>query len=194
MNYLAHLYLADRAGADLAGAILGDFVRGADLSRFTPAVERSIRLHRRIDTLTDRHPQVQAAVARFDPGARRYAPIVLDVLLDHVLARDWAQYSSEPFASFCGRGAQAVAASAALFDGPRRPTRTGMATLLRSYATEPGIELALQRIATRLKQPQPMLDASRDWQAQVAPLHAELPTLLRDLETAARRFVAAADS
>lgn len=55
--------------------------------------------------LTDRHPVVQAARAGFEPGARRYAGILLDILYDHCLALDWARYSDEPLAAFAQRGA-----------------------------------------------------------------------------------------
>jgi acyl carrier protein phosphodiesterase len=188
MNYLAHLYIADRAQADLAGAILGDFVRGPDMSRFATEVGHSIRLHRRIDSVTDQHPRVLAAMARFEAGPRRYAPIILDVLWDYVLAIDWAQYSSESYADFCSRGARAVAASGSLFEWPRRPTRSGFNTLLRSYATETGIDFALRRIAARLKKPEPMIAACKDWQAHVPALRLDLPELMRDLESTARTF------
>jgi len=188
MNYLAHLYLADRAGADLAGAVLGDFVRGPDMTRFAPAVAHSIRLHRRIDTLTDQHPLVLGAMSRFEAGPRRYAPIILDVLWDYVLATDWPRYSGESYAAFCSRGARAVAASGSLFEWPRRPTRSGFTALLRGYATEGGIDFALRRIAARLKKPEPMIVASQGWQAHVPALQQDLPLLLHDLETAARAF------
>lgn len=193
MNYLAHLYIADRADADLAGAVLGDFVRGPDLSRFPDAVAHSIRLHRRIDTLTDQHELTLAAVARFAPGLpRRYAPIILDVVLDHVLATHWNTFSNESFPAFCRRGARAVAEAADWFDSPRRPTRTGFSALLLSYATETGIDLALRRVAHRLKRPDPMLDASRDWTLHLPALRADFPRLLDDLVQAARGFTVAA--
>ena len=190
MNFLAHLLLADRVGADLAGAVLGDFVRGPDLTRFTPALAHSIRLHRRLDTITDQHPRVLAATARFAAGTpRRYAPIILDVLWDHALATDWPLYAAgERLGAFCRRSAQAIAAQAALFEGPRRPSRSGMNALLLSYATEVGIELALRRVAARLKQPAPMLDAINGWQVHLPALRADLPELIRDLEAAARDF------
>lgn len=189
MNYLAHLLIADRVGADLSGAILGDFVRGPDLTRFDPAVALSIRLHRRIDTLTDRHPAVLAAIGRFEPQPRRYAPIILDVLFDHVLATQWPHYGRESYAGFCSRGARAVAAAGPLFEWPRRPTRTGFNALLRSYATTTGIDFALQRIAGRLKKAEPMIEACRGWQNHIPELRDALPGLFGDLVAAAREFV-----
>ena len=185
MNYLAHLYLADRAGADLAGAILGDFIRGSDLSRFSTAVEHSIRLHRRLDALTDRHPRVRERVADFPESGRRYAPMILDVLFDHVLARDWSQYSDEPLARFTERAASAVVAEADLFP-ERKPTLPIFVDLLHSYAHEAGIDHALHRIAQRLRRPEPMQQAAIGWQQYRPALERDLPLLLDDLLKAAR--------
>ena len=89
MNFLAHLWLAERAALPLAGAVLGDVVRGRLDGRLPPLLERSIALHRRIDVVTDAHPLVIQARARFENGQRRYAGIVLDVLHDHALALAW---------------------------------------------------------------------------------------------------------
>lgn len=185
VNYLAHLYLADRAGADLAGAILGDFIRGSDLSRFSAEVEHSIRLHRRLDALTDRHPLVRARIADFPDGSRRYAPVIVDVLFDHALTIDWPQYSDEPLRDFIERSAEAVVAAADLFPD-RKPSLANFAPLLQSYADEAGIELALHRIAQRLRQPEPMLDAIIGWPDYIPALRRDLPALMKDLLQAAR--------
>lgn len=188
MNYLVHLLIADRVGADLAGAVLGDFVRGSDLARFPRPIADSIRLHRRLDALTDHHPLRLAAVGRFAAGPRRYAPVILDVLTDHALALGWARYSSDDFADFCDRGAIAVAAAGEWFEGERKPDRPGFSALLRSYAEPAGIDLSLRRIAQRLKRPQPMREASADWRAHLPALSAELPELLGDLIAGAQAF------
>lgn len=190
MNYLVHLLVADRVGADLAGAVLGDFVRGSDLARFPQPIADSIRLHRRIDALTDHHPLRLDAVGRFVAGPRRYAPIILDVLTDHALAIEWTRYSSDDFAGFCERCAVAVAAAGDWFEGPRKPDRPGFSALLRSYAEPAGVDLALRRIAHRLKRPQPMIEASADWRTHLPALSAELPALLRDLLAGASEFEA----
>lgn len=100
MNYLAHLHLADHSEDALLGALLGDFVVGADLSAWTSEVQREIRLHRHIDSYTDAHPEVQALKSLFPQGQRRFAGIALDVYFDHLLARDWAEHSSQPLAAF----------------------------------------------------------------------------------------------
>ena len=53
MNHLAHFLLAPDDDAGRAGTLLGDFIRGTDLSAWPAEVEHAIRLHRRIDAFTD---------------------------------------------------------------------------------------------------------------------------------------------
>jgi acyl carrier protein phosphodiesterase len=194
VNFLAHLWLADGAQAAPAGAILGDVLRGALPGDMDPELARSVRLHRRIDADTDRHPRVQAARRRFGPGARRYSGILLDLLYDHALARQWPQFSGEPLPEFAERMAQAVEREARWFTPGMAPRAGPFTALLLSYATVEGFELAVQRTARRLRQPQGLLDAMKDWRQQLAPASADLPVLLEDLVRTARDFMYATPS
>lgn len=95
MNFLAHLHLASLAQSSLLGNLMADFVRGNPDGQFAPPVVAGIRLHRRIDVITDSHPEVKAAKLLFSQAHRRVAPIALDVVWDHFLARHWARLASE---------------------------------------------------------------------------------------------------
>ncbi len=187
MNFLAHLVLADRVGADLAGAILGDVIRGSELSGLPPRIEHSVRLHRRLDVVTDRHPLVRARIADFAAGHRRYAPLIVDVLFDHALTLDWHRHGAESLADFSARAARAVVAGADWFPD-RKPSVDGFTALLKSYADEAGVELALHRIAMRLRTPGPMQAAIVGWQAHIPALRGDLAPLMRDLLQAAQDF------
>lgn len=90
MNFLAHLHLASLANSSLLGNLMADFVRGNPEQGFAEDVVSGIRLHRRIDVLTDSQADVKAAAACFSADTRRVAPITLDVLWDHFLARHWS--------------------------------------------------------------------------------------------------------
>ena len=102
MNYLAHLHLGGPAPQQLLGSLYGDFVKGSLEGRFPPALEAAIRLHRHIDSYTDRHPLVLAALARFPRERRRFAGIVLDVFFDHCLAAHGGNYAEQPLEQFTG--------------------------------------------------------------------------------------------
>ena len=183
MNFLAHLWLADQTKTSLAGAILGDIARGADLSAYPDEIERGIRLHRHIDAATDRHPLSVAARERFGPGRRRYAGIVLDLVCDHILASDWNRYSDEALADFCMRASIEVEQAGAWFElaGGRVIEAQGFSRLLTSYAGPAGIEYAIGRTANRMRDPQPLQDAAKGWQAVAEEFRTSLPELLGDL-------------
>jgi acyl carrier protein phosphodiesterase len=191
VNYLAHLWLSDVAGLPLAGAILGDLVRGRLDGRLPPELEQSIRLHRRVDAVTDRHPALDSLRQSFAPGARRYAGIVLDLVCDHVLARGWEQLApGEALEAFAERAAADMHHHAAWFaavDAPH-PSRWRLPDLLLSYRSEAGIDRALQHTAKRLRQPQPLLEAGMQWRDTTAAVTEALSPLLRNLECEAQRF------
>ncbi len=90
MNFLAHHWLAGGDEDMQLGAWLGDFIKGRkQMDRYSEAVQRGIRLHRTIDSWTDQHEITLSLKAGFPAEYRRYAGIVLDLMTDHFLARDW---------------------------------------------------------------------------------------------------------
>lgn len=182
MNFLAHLYIAERRSADPTGAVLGDVVRGRDLGHLPEAVAHSIHLHRRIDAVCDRHPSTRHALAQFPAGPRRYAGIVLDLCADHLLAREWQQWHAEPLADFCLAQAQAIAANSAAFVAigrpPPEPAR--FAAILADCATLDGVDRALQRISQRAREPQRLLAATRHWRRYLGALEPGFAPLLQD--------------
>ncbi len=95
MNFLAHLHLAFVANSSLLGNLMADFVRGNPDGLYPSGVVAGIRMHRRIDTLTDSHPAVKTAKDLFSADYRRVAPIALDLVWDHFLARHWSRVEPE---------------------------------------------------------------------------------------------------
>lgn len=180
MNFLAHLWLADRTQTSLAGSVLGDVVRGSDLSAYPDEIALGIRLHRRVDAATDRHPLIAAARADFDAGERRYAGIVLDLAADHALAQAWSEFHPESLEAFTRRCGEAMEAAGAWFErgGGSRPRAAGFAELLRSYGSDAGMERAVRRTAARMREPQKLIDAARQWADVSKSLQPNLAELL----------------
>ncbi|MDX5628056.1 MULTISPECIES: ACP phosphodiesterase [unclassified Brenneria] len=110
MNFLAHLHLATLADSSLLGNLMADFVRGNPQDSYSDDIVAGIRLHRRVDTLTDSLPEVKQARQYFSADYRRVAPITLDVLWDHFLARHWLQLEPLiPLSSFVERAQSQIA-------------------------------------------------------------------------------------
>lgn len=100
MNFLAHLFLSCEREDLLIGNFLGDFVRNRELRNFDPAIQEGVFLHRKIDTFTDHHPIVLQGVRRLYASHSKYAPVVVDVLYDYFLSKNWDKYANQSLRTF----------------------------------------------------------------------------------------------
>lgn len=100
MNFLAHLFLSGETSPLMIGNFIGDYVKGNQLEKYTPQIQKGIRLHRKIDSFTDSHEIVKVSTARFKPCYQRYASVVIDIIYDHYLATLWNQYSNVSLGKF----------------------------------------------------------------------------------------------
>ena len=107
MNFLAHLYLSGPNEAVMLGNFLADFIRKSEDQHYPQEVQRGIRLHRRIDTYTDRHPLVVQGTRRLRRRHGHYAPVIIDIFYDYFLSRNWSRFDDRPLAAF-SRWAYAV--------------------------------------------------------------------------------------
>jgi acyl carrier protein phosphodiesterase len=183
MNYLAHTFLSGPQSDVQLGGMLGDFWRGAPDRQWRPDVAGGVILHRKIDVYTDSHPLVAAARALFEPPLRRYAGILLDVYFDHVLARDWAQFSDEALPALSARTLDTLALNAdwlpadlTRFAGYMR--REG---LFASYAQRATIEHVLGGISRRLSRANPLATAGAELWQRDAVLSATFGAFFADL-------------
>lgn len=109
MNFLAHLFLSGAPGAAayadvLLGNFIADSVPGRQLENYPPAVQTGIRLHRAIDTFTDQHLVVRRSTQRLRAaGHGKYAGVISDMFLDHFLARNFREFSTESLPGFTRR-------------------------------------------------------------------------------------------
>lgn len=184
MNYLAHLYLSGDDPGWMIGGLLGDFVKGPLCGAFPTPVERGIALHRRVDAFTDSQPEVQRAIARFEPPFRRFGGILVDLCFDHFLAADWSRYHPQPLNRFCARFYRALAsypgdlpAGAAHFCevAPR-------VNWLENYAEFARLEQMLERIGQRFRTPVPL-------QLAFPQLQRHYPSLLEEFVLVFPRLV-----
>ncbi len=180
MNYLAHFHLAELVGqrrgeggdALLIGALLGDHVKGPLRGDYPADWEEGIRLHRRIDALTDRDPATSACLRGFPDPFRRYAGIALDVCFDHFLSqhwqRDWGALTSPELPVFSRDCyARLEQASAAFPLSAKRQSRfLADYNVLCSLQDWHNIHRTLARIARRLRRDNPLSDSAAVLAAQ----------------------------
>lgn len=184
MNHLAHLLLSEADPQARIGNLLGDFVHGAiDDQAWPPAVVRGIKLHRRIDSYTDAHPLIRYSRARLQPPYRRYAPILLDVLHDHFLARHWPHYADESLAEFARHRYREFAQHQAWMPPRLRLYTERLRTHdgLSAYADLAGVERALQALARRLRRANPLAEALPELERHYAVLEADFAAFFPQL-------------
>lgn len=175
MNYLAHFHLARAEDDWIIGALLGDFVKGPLHGAWPQGWEDGIRLHRRIDALSDAHPLRQHYARELPPQYRRYVGIMLDVCCDHLLSRNWHRFEAEPLPRFAGRVYTLLERHRSQLPpaAQRMALRLIEHDVLTIFDRWDTVAATLERIGTRLRRANPLA-------ASAVELERRLPQLERD--------------
>lgn len=80
----------------MIGNFIADAVKGQHFHHFSKRIQLGIKIHREIDSYTDAHPIVRISKRRLHPRYRHYDGVIIDILYDHYLAKNWANYSEVP--------------------------------------------------------------------------------------------------
>jgi len=100
MNFLAHIYLSGDNRDITIGNFIADGIRGNDYKKFPKDIQTGILLHRHIDTFTDTHKIVRQSTKRLHKNYSHYSGVIVDILYDHFLAKNWKTYSDIPLATY----------------------------------------------------------------------------------------------
>lgn len=100
MNFLAHIYLSGNNELITLGNFMADSIRGKQYKTFPHDIQIGILLHRQIDIFTDAHPIVRQSTKRLHENYSHYSGVIVDILYDHFLAKNWCRYSDVPLKIF----------------------------------------------------------------------------------------------
>lgn len=100
MNYLGHLFIADKDPLFQCGVFMADFIKGNKYVNYPKKIQNGILFHRATDTFTDQSPILKNLKNRLYPSVGKYAGVVLDVYIDHVLAKNWDTFNNQPLTAF----------------------------------------------------------------------------------------------
>ena len=89
MNYLAHLALSPSNDDIMCGNYLADSIRPKQRVGWTEDMIIGYNLHLKIDQFTDAHAGFIKAKNKLRFHHKKYAPVVLDILNDHLLSIYW---------------------------------------------------------------------------------------------------------
>lgn len=186
MNFLAHLHLAGDDEALRLGALLGDFVRGRDqLQQFDPPLRRGILLHRHIDAFLDSVPRFQALREQFKPPFRRYCGIIIDLGLDHELAKHWSDFSDISLTDF-DRGVRTMLARHSELLPPglvRFMAYADRRRLFAAYVDAEEVLYSLRGIGTRLSHENPLHRVDEIWDQFEPALRAAFRPIMASVQS-----------
>lgn len=100
MNFLAHIYLSGNNELLKIGNFMADGIRGKDYMHFPEEVKKGILLHRKIDCFTDAHLIYRKSKHRLHEKYGHYSGVIMDIIYDHFLAKNWMKYSDESLENY----------------------------------------------------------------------------------------------
>ena len=153
MNFLAHIYLSGEDEGIIIGNFIADGIKGKKYLDYPETIQKGILLHRGIDSYTDQHPIVKQSTKRLHKNHRHYSGVIVDILYDHFLAKNWNNYHSQPLEIYVSNFYKLLRNNFEIL--PTRIQRMMPYMIsdnwLLSYATVPGISKILDQMNTRVK-------------------------------------------
>lgn len=164
MNFLAHIYLSGSNDLIKIGNFMADGIRGKQYESYPLDVQKGIILHRAIDTFTDAHPIFRQSTKKLHQKYHHYAGVIVDVLYDHFLAKNWNDYSDEKLEVFVARFYQSLHDNHTILSERAKEIMPYMIkhNWLLSYQTVDGITRILTQMDGRTKNQSQMRFAANE--------------------------------
>jgi acyl carrier protein phosphodiesterase len=152
VNFLAHCALGSGHPHYLVGGFLGDFIKGGVPVHLPARIQVGVRLHRRIDAYSALQPDIKVSVERLPAPLRRVAPVFIDLVADHFLARHFDLVHGEPLDAFAQHSYATLAQHVAYFPPAARRFLDFMRShdMFGRYVGLDAVERAFGRISERL--------------------------------------------
>lgn len=167
MNFLAHIYLSPNNEEILIGNFIADAVKGKNHVNYSKNIQNGILLHRAIDYFTDTHPITKISRNRLSNKYGHYRGVIIDILYDHFLAKNWELYSKIPLNLFANKTYQTLEKHSSIFPEKTKEILIYMTknNWLESYSTIDGIAETLTNMNKRTNNKSNMNQAVTDLQA-----------------------------
>lgn len=184
MNFLAHLHLSYPHTDEMVGNFIGDYVKGKNYRQYPNEVAKGIVLHRKIDFYTDTHELQRECKMLFREEYGLYAGIVMDMLFDHILAKNWGRYSEYDLLDFTHTCYDELAKQNEIL--PERVQnflpRMRAINRLYSYASTDGITFAIKQMSKYTSLPDRTDQAMRIFGKHEAFLERQFDLFYNDLK------------
>ncbi len=183
MNFLAHIYLSGDDEGVIIGNFIADAIKGKKYLKYPEDIQKGILLHRAIDSYTDIHPTVRQSTKRLHKNYRHYSGVIVDILYDHFLAKNWKDYHEQPLDEFVENFYELLRNNYEMLPARIKRMMPYMVSdnWLLSYQTIEGIGRILAQMNVRTKGVSRMNDAVVELKAHYEEFEEEFTTYFADL-------------
>lgn len=183
MNFLAHLYLSKSNKNIIIGNFIADAVKGKKHQNYPKEIQAGILLHRAIDSYTDTHSIVRKSMKRLHERYRHFDGVIIDILYDHFLAKNWKNYSEIPLKLYAENMYYFLNENSPIFPLKAQNILPYMIkhNWLTSYASLVGIEKVLNGMNNRTKGISQMNLAINDLKQHYGEFEEDFTIFFKDL-------------
>lgn len=184
MNFLAHIYLSGENDLIKIGNFMADGIRGKQFEHFPDDVQKGIILHRFIDTYTDSHDTFRQSTKRLHEKYHHYAGVIVDIVYDHFLAKNWTKYSDEKLEDFINRFYNSLHDNYSILTEKTQDLMPYMIerNWLLSYRTVEGIHQILTQMDKRSKNMSRMQFATEELKQYYKDFEEEFTTFFEEIQ------------
>lgn len=171
----------------MVGNYIADHVKGKDFENYPEGIKQGILMHREIDTFTDQHEIPMRGKERMYDRYGKYSAVLIDMFYDHVLAKEWSDYSPLPLKAFTASAYRILKNKQSIFPPAASRTLDWMSRgdWLSGYASLEGMAQSLSGISRRAtfenQMNEAVVDLKRDYQLYKNDFEEFLPLLIKHL-------------
>ena len=188
VNFLAHIYLSNDEDLVTIGNFMADGIKGKKYLNYPEDIQRGILLHRWIDSYTDSHPIVKQSTKRLHHKYGHYSGVIVDILYDHFLAKNWHTYSNIPLNIYIQDFYNLLENKHDLLTPRIQKMMIPMMeqNWLLSYESLEGIKTVLYNMNIRIKNRVPMDEAIQDLKDHYDSFETEFTLFFEELRAFAK--------
>ena len=191
MNYLAHIYLSGTNDLLKIGNFMADSIKGHDYEKFNSEIKKGILLHRHIDSFTDMHPIYRQSKHRLHEKYGHYSGVIMDILYDHFLAKNWSMFSDEKLEDYADNFYQLLQDNYDILTERIKGMMPYMIARnwLVSYATIEGLEMILFQMDYKTKHRANMQEAVVELQDFYSEFESEFFLFFEELTVSCQQKI-----
>lgn len=185
MNFLAHIYLSGKEEGVIIGNFIADGIKGKKYKKFPLSIQKGILLHRGIDSYTDQHPTVRLSTKRLHKNHGHYSGVIVDILYDHYLAKNWNIYHPLPLDEYVENFYELLRNSYEILPSRIKRMMPYMISdnWLLSYESVSGISNILNLMSRRIKSETNMNFAVLELEKYYSEFEEEFTSFFEELRT-----------